>query len=99
MGHKPGLEYTLERMDNDLDYTPDNCEWATRQEQNRNHSRIKLTQNDVDNIRSSSLPSRELANEYSVSQSLIINIRQYRLWKPLPILPIGTPLKGRDLFK
>ena len=33
MGHKPGPEYTLERMDNDLDYTPDNCEWATRQEQ------------------------------------------------------------------
>lgn len=36
MGPRNGL--TLERDRNDLDYSPDNCRWATRAEQNRNRS-------------------------------------------------------------
>lgn len=42
IGKRPGPEYTLERINNDGDYKPDNCKWATRLEQNGNTRRNKL---------------------------------------------------------
>lgn len=39
MGPRPSRLYTLERINNDLGYGPDNCKWATREEQNNNTSR------------------------------------------------------------
>lgn len=47
MGPKPGAEFSIERMDNDDDYTPDNCCWATPKEQSRNTRRNRMvTHND-----------------------------------------------------
>jgi hypothetical protein len=64
MGPKPGFGYSLERINNNGNYTPENCKWATRKEQqlNRNpyenlelrgekHPQNKLTEQNVIEIK------------------------------------------------
>jgi hypothetical protein len=39
MGRKPGPKYTIDRINNDKGYEPDNCRWVTRSVQNSNQRR------------------------------------------------------------
>ena len=80
MGERPhGM--SIDRIDNSRGYEPGNCRWATRNTQQRNSRNAKLTQADVDWIRSATgLTQAEIAKRVGVSGPQVSLIRSGKKW-------------------
>jgi hypothetical protein len=46
MGRKPTVKHTIERIDNDGGYCPENCRWASRKEQGQNTPKAMIIVHD-----------------------------------------------------
>ena len=76
---QPGL--TIDRLDSKGHYGKNNFRWATDEQQQRNRSNNKLSQESVDFIRSSGLTCVELAKMFNVRDSTISRVKNYIRWK------------------
>lgn len=86
MGDRPE-GYSIDRINNDADYCPENCRWASRKEQQRNRRRTLRV-----DIEGTSYLLSELAERSGLKADTI----KERCKKGLPLKDVLSPIRRKD---
>ena len=97
-GWKKGL--TIDRIDSNLDYSPDNCRLITLEENSRRSCKFSITSKnkknakltvdqvlEIKNLLKSNILGTEIAKKFGVHKSCIYKIKHDKRWKDLFISP------------
>ncbi len=78
-------DLTIERVDNNRGYFPNNCKWATRKEQSRNTRLVKLNSKKAENIReirknNPNMVYSDIGKIFGVSKHVIYLVLKDKIW-------------------
>ncbi len=86
MGERPA-NTTLDRIDNDGNYEPNNCRWATQSEQTQNTRTVRLNADIVNEIRRRAGRAEtqlEIAKSLGIPQSTVSRVSRGLAWSNIP---------------
>ena len=85
MGLRPSKKHTLDRVDNDKGYCPENCRWVSYAVNTQNSTVAKLNASSIRTIRwyrdFVGMTLQEIADEFDVTKSSIWGIMHGKTWR------------------
>lgn len=82
-GFENNKKLSIDRVDADKDYSPENCRWVNALIQGRNTRRNVLNMEKANKLRkdAKSMTYTELSKKYNVSKGTVYAVISYRIWK------------------